>query len=178
MKNITPIILILASIGIFFGFVKPQYSKAKIYVKELETYQKTLDQAKELDQKVKTLEGQIATFDKEDLEGLEKMLPERISDVDLIIEINNIASNFGLGIKDISIDKAASEDVATAKQANESFNTVDFSFGVTTSYQTFLTFLEGLEKSLRLVDVVSVTFAPGEGELYTFKVSLRTYWMK
>ena len=50
---------------------------------------------------------------------------------------------------------------------------------VTASYDNFIAFLKDLEKSLRLVDVVSLTFtAPESSPTYDFTIGLKTYWLK
>jgi len=50
---------------------------------------------------------------------------------------------------------------------------------VLSSYAVFIKFLEDIEKSLRIVDVVSIGFdSKDENDIYDFNVSIRTYWLK
>ena len=58
---------------------------------------------------------------------------------------------------------------------------MDISFSIEGSYQNFLKFVGDLDKSLRIVDVQSVTFSSlsdkdASSYLYNFKI--RTYWLK
>jgi hypothetical protein len=51
-------------------------------------------------------------------------------------------------------------------------------FTTVLSYKDFVSFLRDLETSLRLVDVVGLSFTSTKGDLYDFSVSIRTYWLK
>jgi Tfp pilus assembly protein PilO len=174
MKNIISILVIIASIGIFFGLVKPKYADIKVQQEELESYKDTLEEAKKLDAMVKKLETEISSLDKEDMSKLEKLLPDTVSNVNLIIDINNIAANSGLALRNIEL-----KEVESGKSNNKAlYDSIDLSFNVSASYETFLSFLGALERSLRLVDITNISFAPGNEDRYDFKVTVRTYWLK
>jgi hypothetical protein len=59
------------------------------------------------------------------------------------------------------------------------YGTLTLSFSTTATYTTFLAFMRDLEKSLRLIDIVSVQFASSDtNQLYDYTVSIKTYWLK
>ena len=183
MKNITSILLIIAAIGIFFFYSKPKYEAAAVRRAELKTYQDTLKKVEELEEEIARIETKIEAIDPEERERLEKLIPVTINNVNLIIDINNIASNFGLAIRDIDIEEAEEEEgderTPVARQRdNAPYNSIDLSFTVTSSYANFVDFINDLEKSLRIVDITKITFTPGDSSNYNFKVTLRTYWLK
>jgi len=179
MKNIISLILIIASVLIFFGFIKPQYVLVTEKRKELQTYSDTLKQAGELEQTIKSLQARVKQLDPEDISKLNKVLPSRFSDIDLIININTIATSAGFNIKNISIAKPESRgETDTGFTSSPLYNSIDFSFSVSSTYSGFIAFLEKLEKSIPLVDVTKVTFSPSEKNVYDFSVTLRTYWLK
>jgi Tfp pilus assembly protein PilO len=174
MKNIISILVIIASIGIFFGVVKPKYADIKVQREEVESYKDTLEESKKLDAMVKSLETQINSLDRENMSKLEKLIPDTISNVNLIIDINNIAANSGLTLRNIEL-----KEVASGKSNSKAlYDSIDLSFNVSASYESFLSFLGTLERSLRLVDITNISFAPGDADRYDFKVTVRTYWLK
>jgi len=186
MRNIIAILLIVSSIGVFFGFIKPNYENIKVLQAEEATYDESLAQIEVFKTTLAQHEKTLSKFDQEDLVKLEKFIPSSIDNVKLIIDINNIASNFGLGIKGITLNQPSSASnqpnatpaqTATSKQGYES---ISISFSVTSTYGNFLSFIGGIEKSLRLVDITSVSFSPSsdKGDIYNFHVTLRTYWLK
>jgi Tfp pilus assembly protein PilO len=182
MKNLIAIALILAAIGIVFGYVRPQYNGAiKEKREELKSYEETLTMAKELEAKVSSFKARIGALDKEDMAKLEKMLPDTVSNVNLVIDINTIAANSGLVIRDISLEESKPQEqgkTSAPASNNEPYESIDLSFSVDATYSNFQNFLNSLERSLRLVDVVAVSFTPGETDRYDFKVTVRTYWLK
>jgi Tfp pilus assembly protein PilO len=53
------------------------------------------------------------------------------------------------------------------------------SFKVDSDYETFVSFLQDVEKSLRIVDVTDLTFtAPDKSTNYDFGITIKTYWLK
>lgn len=178
MKNSISIFLILASVLIFFGYIKPGIAAVGVISKELKVYQDTLKQADELEQQIKKLRSNIDALNPEDMEKLAKLIPGKVDTINLIIDINNIAANFGLAISNISLGANKEDGSNTSARNDTLYESVDFSFKVNATYPNFISFIEALERSLRLVDITSITFSPAETGTYNFSVNLRTYWIK
>ncbi len=112
MKNITPIILILASVGLFFGYINPTYigvtgatdSSGKS-VRELQTeesdYQDALGKTREIEVVRNGLLSKFNALKDSDKERIVKLLPDHIDSVRLIIDINNIAAKYGMSLTNI-----------------------------------------------------------------------------
>lgn len=183
MRNIIALLLIVASIGIFFGYIKPAYSTIQDLQSQESTYDDALAQITALNNTVAQDQKTLSGFNVDDIAKLNKFLPNSIDNVRLIIDISNIASNFGLAIKGITLEQPAATTnnapVQTAANKN-GYNSINISFSVTTTYSNFLSFIQGLEKSLRLVDIVSVSFTPtgNNTATYDYHITLRTYWLK
>lgn len=116
-------------------------------------------------------------------ERLDKLLPDNIDNVRLIIDMNNIAKFHGMSLRGVSVvgGEAKAGQQAAEAQSGESLLSADsvvISFSVVASYEAFKEFLRDLSTSLRLVDVVSLSIATGEKNLYTFNLGLKTYWLK
>ena len=177
MRNITSIILILASIGLFFGYVDRTYSDVKTLRVEQADYERALSNSKELQAERDKLLTKFNNMSAGDLDKLVKLLPDNIDNVRLIIDIDNIASAYGMRIRNFKTD--AGEKSETIGIDQNPYGTLTLSFSTTATYSTFLAFMRDLEKSLRLIDVASIQFASSDtNQLYDYSVTIKTYWLK
>jgi len=177
MRNITSIILILASLGLFFGYVDPTYSEVKELRIEQADYDRALSNSKELQAERDKLLTKFNNMSASDLDKLTKLLPDNIDNVRLIIDIDNIASTYGMRVRNFKTETGETSEVVGLNQTP--YGTLTLTFSTTATYSTFLAFMNDLEKSLRLIDVASVQFAASDvNQLYDYSVSIKTYWLK
>ena len=180
MKTLLPIVFILIAGAIFFGFIDPSYKRVQTLRVEEARFDQALTRSRELQQTRDQLLSRYNTLSPNDIDRLEKLLPDNIDNVRLILDLDTIASQFGMRVRNISISaigpRVESGRVDTGSE--NGFGTLMLSFSVTTTYEKFRTFLESLERSLRLVDVTNVSFASVQSGLYDYQVSIKTYWLK
>jgi hypothetical protein len=105
-----------------------------------------------------------------------------VDNVRLIIDISGIAARHGLVASGIttSADTPSGVPAAAAPVTSgvNGLSKVKVSFSVTTSYAGFISFLEDLERSLRILDVTNIILAPtANSGVYTYSVALNTYWL-
>ncbi|MEK7192734.1 MAG: hypothetical protein AAB682_01220, partial [Patescibacteria group bacterium] len=86
--------------------------------------------------------------------------------------VDNIAARYGMQLKNVHF-----KTEGTIPEGKD-YGTVTFGFSVQGSYSTLKTFLADLERSLRLVDLTSLSFNSGEKDLYEYTIELTTYWSK
>ncbi|MEN9614037.1 MAG: hypothetical protein RLZZ347_344 [Candidatus Parcubacteria bacterium] len=175
--------LILASLGAFFGYINPKYET----IKDLESQKASRDEALTKSRQLQALRDDLLkrlnTFPTNDLARLEKMLPDNIDNVRLIIDISALAAQRGVVVKNVKNISAASI-AADAKNdttldKNNKYGSVVLDMTVSATYDNFIAFLKDLEKSLRLVDVVSLGFSASDsGNMYDFNIGIKTYWLK
>ena len=199
MKKLTPIILILLSIGVFFLFVDPKYKDVQALKTEVAENDKTLDISKKLSTQRDELRKKYNQISESEKEYLEKLLPDTVDNVRLIIDINAIAQQFGIVIRNVSINSDVEENIKTGKVIGQgsSFDgltqdnsikyvdqskigVISFSFSVSAKYEVFVEFLKQLEESLRIVDIrnIEISRSASEGVFYDYKVTMDTYWLK
>jgi len=187
MNLITPIILIIISLGIFFGYVDPSYRNDNINngtksIKSLQIedgqYQAALNNTTEIRKKRDALVTKMGNINPADLTKLQELLPDNIDNIKLVIAMNQIAQNHTLTLKNIKLDTTAGIDQSKLGQDTAKYGTVSLSFVVNSSYANFQNFLTDLEKSLRLVEVTDLTVTGNDTGLYDFSVGLKTYWLK
>lgn len=191
-----PIILILVAIGVFFVFIDPKYNEVKDLQAQIERNNKTLDLAEQLREKREDLRQKYNQISDDEKLELQKMLPDTVDNVRLIIDISNIAEKYGIIIQDIQVapEEDSEENVQVINSDFESTTSgstinypdtskigiISFSFSVVAQYDVFLDFLKDLEEALRIVDVRSITIdrVDDQSIFYNYSVKLDTYWLK
>ena len=187
MNLITPIILIVISIGTFFMYTDQAYRGTNLAdgtqsVKGLQAenaqYQEALNNTTAIGQKRGTLVTKMEAITSDNLTRLQALLPDNVDNIKLVIDMNQIAENHALTLKNVKLDTAAGTDQTKIGQDNKKYGTVGLSFSVSSSYENFQNFLADLEKSLRLVDITDLSVTGNDTGVYDFSVSLKTYWLK
>lgn len=182
-----PILLILLSIGLFFMYIDPTYKNIQEIRLEQEKFDQALNKSKELQQTRDNLLIKYNKFLTSDLDRLKKLLPDNVDNVRLVLDIDKIASTYGMRIKDVSIDTGEDKNAGTIGPSTTKYESVTLSFSLTSSYNNLIRFIRDLEKSLRIVDIteVSLTSEVASGlnkeipqDLYQYNISLKTYWLK
>ena len=180
MKTISSLLLVIAAIALFVMYTNPQYAQIKVLQAQAEDYSKALDQSKILLAQRDSLQKTYGTIASSSLDRLNKLVPNSVDNIRLVIDINGIAARRGLAPKNIKIDGADSAKTVSTLGPNASgYGSINLSFDVSAPYGTFIDFLKDLEQSLRLVDVNSISFtSTDKGDTYDYNVSIRTYWLK
>lgn len=192
MSKLTPIILIVFSVIIFFTFIDPQREKITSLRQEKQEYNEALSKAQELLRLRDELQSKYVGVRPEDLENIKLMLPDNVDNVRLALDIDALAKNRPqpIAIKNIAISgsKGASSG-STSSEATPapegqgtglpgSVGVATISFSVSTNYENFIKFLKDLEDSLRIIDVTNLAVTSAEGGNYNYSLTLRTYWLK
>lgn len=154
------------------------YAETKAQSVELRSISDALDKASQL----RAIRDKLAIdrnkISELDLVRINKMLPDGVENIGLIIEMNNIARDKGMELLNPSVGDAP--NASDVGPDNKKYGSIRMTFTVNTSYERFIEFIQELERSLRLVDVMEVRFsAPDEktGKM-NFGVTIQTYWLK
>ncbi len=177
MNHLISVVVIVASLGLFFGYVDPQYMEIKTLKAERESYDEALNNSKSLQEERDRLIAKLDGMPDADLQALTKLLPNDIDNVRLIIDIDEMAKAYNMRIRNFKTDVAEKKD--TIGRDNSTYGTLTLNFSTSASYTTFLAFMRDLERSLRIIDVSSISFAAVEtNPLYDYNVTIKTYWLK
>ncbi|MBI1975446.1 MAG: type 4a pilus biogenesis protein PilO [Candidatus Vogelbacteria bacterium] len=172
-----PFVLIILAIGLYYFFTRPILAEVRALHDEQASFDQALNNAKELQAVRDALRDRYNSISRVNLQKLDRLLPDSIDNVRLIIDIENIARRHGLAPRSVAIKESEARP-GTAADDGRPYHSVVLAFSVTGTYETFKRFLADLERSLRLVDVVGISFSAAEDPVYTYQVSLRTYWLK
>ncbi len=194
MQIIIAVIGFVLSGVVFFFYTKPTYDSVKSVQTEIAQYDAVLEKAAELQRLNASLLSRFNAFKLTDIERLEKLLPDHVNNVRLILDLDNLAGQHGIALQNVdvssSLNRASKNQIAAVEigTSDQKYDSLTFTFSTRASYATFSRFLRDLELSLRIVDLVSLTMSPSADAFsqasgsvepqYTFNVVLRTYWLK
>ena len=182
-RLLLPILLVGAALGLFVLYTNPVYQEVKVLRAQTDSYDEALNKSQELRAVRDELLAKRNTFPAESVSKLERVLPDNVDNIRLIIDINNIAARHGITLSDVALDtdfgdKNGPRSSTASGPSGEAVGSVTVGFSVAASYENFLTFLSDIEHSLRIVDIENLSFkVPSEG-LPTYVVSIRTYWLR
>lgn len=196
MKNLIATILVIATIGLFYVYVSPTYGEITALRVEKAEYDEALNNSQKVQDARDELLGKYNSFATADLKRLEKLLPNYVDNIRLIIEIDSVASRYNMILKDVQVSVPAAPVGASGITSNVllgedvlPYGTTELSFSVLGPYETYRSFVKDLEKSLRIIDITGISFSAdndakdaskevASSGVFTFKTSLQTYWLK
>ncbi|MFZ3011470.1 MAG: hypothetical protein WA060_00495 [Minisyncoccia bacterium] len=190
-----PIVLIGISISVFFLFANPLFNEISVLKEEKTSYNEALDNAKALENERDKLTAKYNAINPENLTRIKKLLPENVDNIRLILEIEKIATPYGMVLKDVkynTAEKVDTDDTAITnritKEEPKDYGVFDLEFSTSGTYNNFINFTKDLENNLRIVDVSSVTFSSDNivdvsekttsKEVYKYDFKIKTYWLK
>ena len=183
MKIILPFLILGLAAITFFYFTAPRLEAVNGLEAEQAKLTLVLANAKELKTKQDELISRANAIDPAERDKLNEFLPNNIDNVRLIIDINNIAKKFGLTVRNPTVVKEAAKEgekalTPSTTGGGAADTSAAISFSVSGSYETLKLFLANLAKSLRLVDIETLSFTANDRNLYDYQITLRTYWLK
>ena len=180
MKNSTAFILLLLSVGLFYAVFMPRYEKVQGLVSQQDQYKEVLANVSQLGQIRDDLEVKYQNTPAQEVARLEKILPSNVDTVNLAMNFDSIAARYGISIKSIRTveSKVDTGSGIIQTNGNKPYERVTVSFSFISTYENFRKFMTDIEKSLRIIDVKSVSFQTTESGIYEFQVSVQTYWLK
>lgn len=186
-KNILPIVLIVLAIGIYFTFTDGQIESAKAIQEVNSRYDSAITNARKLVSVRDSVLKSYNSISDDDRVRLEKMLPDNIDNVRLIIDVNSIGTRHGVVLRNVhtSANDTAKASASTGGGGTLSggggttqYNTVTIAFSVSTTYENFISLIQDIERSLRVMDIASVTLNSNDNGVYDYGVEIKTYWLK
>jgi len=193
-KFILPIIFVGVAITGFFILTNPLYREILEEKKQIASYGEALNNSKALEAERDKLTQKYNSFNPEDISRLQKLLPDSVDNIRLILEIEKLASPYGMVLKDVKYNVLA-KDAALLQAAvikggknllGKNYSVWDLEFSAQGTYNNFLSFVKDLENNLRIVDIHSVQFSsagntglnPSVPVAYKYSFKIKTYWLK
>ncbi len=190
MNRILPIILVIIAIGLFIGYVHPTYTKSiDALSTEIKGYDDVLLSAKQFKEKQSQLSSQKSSIAPDQLARLEAFLPDSVDNVQLILDLNALASRSGVQLSNLDVSlpdasaPAASVNGALALQQESPVESLEVSVSAFGTYSAFRAFLAGIENSLRPLDIVDLSIKDSSvasvgSAFHSYDITFRIYWLR
>lgn len=174
--------MIVAVIAGFVVFIVPTYSEIGTLRAQAADFNTVLNNAKTLQQERNTLVSKYNAFDQNNISKLGVMLPGNPQNVQLILELNAAASQYGMVLQNVKIDTSTDAQSGQPRVAgqNADVGNLTITFSVSGPYNGFTNFIKTIEKSLRIIDIQKATFTASDPKStnYQYTVAVKTYWLK
>lgn len=194
MSRLFPAIALILAIGLFFGYINPTRTGSIAETQaQIDSYDSALQAADQFKEKENELIRAQAAIPQDKLERLKTFLPDGVNNVQIILDLNSLAARSRVTLSNFNIvgspDTAGGEtpgSVAEPQTATSGFglaseqaiDSLEITVSATGTYEAFRTFLDGIERSLRLLDVVSVSVNDSDTGIYTYDMTIRLYWLR
>ena len=178
IKRIAPLIFLLAALGLFFLFITPRYEVVKAKRGQIKILNDALLNSRKVQAARDTLLTTYNNISNADLERLKRILPDHVDNVRLILEINRIATDNGMILQNVTTRDDTRADSGAFGPDDSAYGKIRMSFSLAGKYESLVNFLKEIEQSLRVVDIVALSFTRGRGDLYEYEIEVDTYWLK
>lgn len=197
LRLLFPLFLILIAGGVFFIWTDPLITGPKTIDEatgdvaggilalrdEKIILDKAIDDARLLKERISELDTKLSQISADQIKRLDTFLPESIDGVQLVVDVNNIAKRSGLAIDDVDLRENQSRshnlEVDTSTLSDPKAVPVTLSFVTNGSYGQIRSFISDLAKSLRIMDLSTLSFTVNDEKPTTkYNFSLTTYWIK
>lgn len=184
-SRILPAVALLIAVGIFFVYVNPTWTGS---IRTARATIKNSDQAIAAAEQYTARQNQLAAerdaIDPAQLAALSTFLPDSVDNVQLIIDLNALAARSGLSVADIDVvadafgESSAESDTGAIGTDSSPVNSVDLSLSASGTFAALQTFLKGIEKSARLLDVQDLVVQGSETGIYNYQMTMHLYWLR
>lgn len=201
VKFVIPGVLIGAAIALFWFVARPFYAEISALRATVASYDEALGNSKALEAERDKLTAKYNTFDPADIIKLEKLMPDSVDNIRMILEMEKIALPYGMTLQDVRYDNSAGnnssgnssgvigEGSVQQRTSRVPYGTWDIDFSTESTYDNFLSFLKDLERNLRILDISSINFSSSaSGDIegldpnlplsYKYQLKIKTYWLR
>lgn len=188
-SRILPSIALLVAVAIFFIYVSPAWTGSIAETKAaIARDDQTLAAASQYTKQQNALATARGAIDPANLDRLAAFLPDSVDNVGLILDLNALAARSGLSLANIdvvandsgaaknAVDMAASGGLPGA--VTDPVGSVNLSLAAVGTFSALQTFLGGIERSARLLDVQDIVVKGSDTGVYTYQMTLRLYWLR
>ncbi len=187
-RNFTALILVAIAIAIYFTYTQGTMNDNTTISDTNNQYLVAINNSKSLSSVRDTVQTQYNNISLEDRDRLDKILPTSVDNIHLIVDVSKLANQYGFALRNIKATVAQDVQSSGVQQNVTSssslpnislaLSTVNLSFDTTAPYDKFISFLQALERSLRIMDVTKLSVKANDTGAYDFNVSITTYWLK
>jgi Tfp pilus assembly protein PilO len=194
-RNVIATILLVLAVGIYATYTRGVLSDAAVQKAANDQYVSALNNAAQLVSKRDQVLKSYNDISAEDRDRIDKMIPNTADNIRLIIDLNNVALQHNLSLNNVTAENASGSGNSSASPSvptpsnplspssgfsivAPTLDKVTVSFSVSAPYQQFISLMQDLEASLRIMDLTHVSLSANDTGTYDFSVQLTTYWLR
>ena len=172
--------LLILSVGLFYAFTNDQYQDVKQLYALASEYKSVLRNISEIVEFRDRLRVTYEALPKEEIERINKVLPDNIDTVRLALDLDSMASRYGISIKSIKTETGATRGANTVvlPEDGEVYESATVALSFVSNYENFKRLMADIEKNLRIMNIKSISFQTSDNGLYNYEISAETYWLK
>lgn len=184
-ERIIPSVALIIAFGIFFTFVNPTWSGSIAATKAaIALDNQALAAAEQYKEQQNALASSRNTIDPAYLTRLSAFLPDSVDNVGLILDLNALAARSGLSLANIDVVSSTGGNTSGVTQQGlpaagaNPVGSVDLTLSAVGTYSALQSFLVGVERSARVLDVRDIVVKGSETGVYNYQMALRLYWLR
>ncbi len=179
-SRLLPVLAILLSLVIFFGYTKLIYEGSVAeHRSAIASNEQALAAAADYRARANELEAERAAMDPEALARLERILPDSVNNVRTILDLDALARSSGIALASIDVSQESAEQASEEEVANqEPVASVNLSLSGKGTYEAFKSFLAQIERSERLLDIIELAVDASDTNVYSYQMTARLYWLR
>ncbi len=183
MNRVLPILALVIATIVFFGYINPTWTGEIAATKAaIASDNQVLSAASAYIEQESQLTSARNAINSDSLARLVTLLPDSVDNVGLILDLNALAARSGISLSNVDVVANSSADTAVGEtlpaSGMKSTSSVDISLSAIGTYAAFQSFLVGIEKSERLLDVQDIVVKGSETGVYIYQMTLRLYWLR
>ena len=192
-KTFAPILLFIIAVGLFFSYTRPAFELLKAFQDQEEQIDVAIEDARRLLERHDSLITKYGNIPQQDKMRLNKILPNELDVVRLILDVDSLAAKNKIQIKAFDIPQldmpSLTQTTQRARTAQPAQQDSPIGSAVVTiecegAYEDLKAMLFEIERSLSVMDVVRLDVVvadmtrPGAKEGIAYKIGLQSYWLK
>ncbi len=190
IEKFVPVLCVAIAGGIFFGYINPTVTGQITEVnQEIAKYDSALQAAKLFQDKAAQLTREKQALPQDALVRLDAFLPDGVDNVQLILDLDALAARSGMKLANFTttesgqakkIPSSSENAPVMVVESGTGTDSVDISMTGSGSYGALRSFLDGVETSLRPLDLVEfqVSDSSANSGEYTYQMTYRLYWLR
>jgi Tfp pilus assembly protein PilO len=124
--------------------------------------EKVLNRVKEIKEKRDSILDEYNAISVEDIEKLNKIIPETINSVEIFNDLASAGAGYGLTVQEYKADEDNSNQNSVSETVSDlPYKKTKLTIKFTGPYSQFVGFLEKIESSLRIIDINSLSIKQG-----------------
>lgn len=178
MRSIVALILVVAGIALIFWGAKPLWSEASLLRIEHQKIDSVLSDLLGLRTTRDELLQAYNSISKNDLDKLNRIVPPTPDSSGLLVYLEKTTADRGIRLRRAEFEKESVNQQKKIQTTSLNYNVLPISFTVSSSYDSFKSFLSALERSARVMDVTDISFTVSKTNFFEFTIKSKTYYSK